>query len=150
MEYKAELLDGDELRATISSDLGFTRAHREIHIERVAFISRLLAKNGIIVLVSLISPYRKSRESARSTIENFIEVWVNCSLEVCQQRDTKGLYKLARAGKITNLTGVQDVYEPPTNPEITLNTEQENSVQCAQKILHYLEKASLVKSYTST
>jgi adenylylsulfate kinase len=145
-EYKAELLDGDELRATISSELGFSRADREIHINRVAFISRLLARNGIIVLVSLISPYRKSRQSARSTIENFIEVWVNCPLEVCQKRDPKGLYKLARAGKITNLTGVQDVYEAPINPEITLYTEHETPAQCAQKIIRYLEKTCLVKS----
>jgi adenylylsulfate kinase len=120
---KAEVLDGDELRRAISSELGFSKQDRETHARRVTYISQLLCRNGIITIVALISPFRSFREYARNLIgENFVEVWVNCPLETCLRRDPNGLYKKAQEGKILNLTGIQDPYEPPINPEVVLNT----------------------------
>lgn len=142
---KVEILDGDELRRNISSELGFSKEHREMHARRVAFIANLLSKNGIVTIVALISPFRSFREYARKLIgEKFVEVWANCSVETCHRRDPKGLYKKADEGKIHNLTGVQDPYEPPMNPEITINTEDESSEVCTEKIMDYLIKSKLV------
>jgi len=137
---KAEILDGDEIRSAISSELGFSKRDREIHPHRVIYLSKLLSKNGIVAVVALISPYRSIREYARQDLENFIEVWMNCSLETCMSRDPKGLYKNAKEGKVTNLTGIQDPYERPTNPEITLDTDANEPEGCAKIVLEYLQK----------
>jgi adenylylsulfate kinase len=142
---KVEVLDGDELRRTISSELGFSKQDRETHTKRVAYIAHLLARNGIITIVALISPYRSFREYARNLVKNsFVEVWINCSLETCNRRDPKGLYKKARDGKIGDLTGVQDPYEEPLNPEVVINTEEEDPRHCARKIIGYLESSNLI------
>ncbi|MGH9979290.1 MAG: adenylyl-sulfate kinase, partial [Nitrososphaeraceae archaeon] len=109
--FKVEFLDGDELRRTISSELGFSKEDRETHARRVAYLGQLLSRNGVITIVALISPYRAFREYARSLIGNFVEVWVHCSLETCIKRDPKGLYKNASRGSITNMTGIQAPYE---------------------------------------
>jgi adenylylsulfate kinase len=137
---KAELLDGDEVRKIISSELGFSKADREIHARRVIYLSKLLSRNGIIVVVALISPYRSIREEARKSLENFIEIWVKCSLQTCLSRDPKGLYKKAKEGKVTNLSGMQDPYEPPEHPEIILDTEIRDPEECCRIVLEYLSK----------
>jgi len=132
---RVETLDGDEVRKSLSPDLGFSRADRETHGRRVAYVSHLLSRNGIITIVALISPFRSVRDYARKLIGRFVEVWVKCPVETCRIRDPKGLYKDAAAGNISNLTGVQDPYEPPTNPEIVIDTEHETPDVCRNKIL---------------
>jgi len=133
--YRVETLDGDEVRKSLSPDLGFSRADREMHAKRVAYVSHLLARNGIVTIVALISPFHSVRAYARKLIGNFVEVWVKCSVDTCKIRDPKGLYKDAVAGKVSNLTGVQDPYEPPSNPEVIIDTEHETPDFCRRKIL---------------
>ncbi|MCI4323700.1 MAG: adenylyl-sulfate kinase [Thermoplasmata archaeon] len=120
--YHVELLDGDEIRKGLSADLGFDRKSREAHAGRVAFLAKLLARNGVIPIVTLISPYKTSRASARATIGRFVEVYVATPLTVCEQRDVKGLYKKARAGEIKDMTGVDDPFEVPDAPDVTVRT----------------------------
>jgi adenylyl-sulfate kinase len=138
--WYADLLDGDEIRLGISSDLGFDRKSRETHASRVAFLSKLLARNGAIPVVTLISPYRSSRADARKTIGRFVEVYVNTPLDVCEGRDVKGLYKKARAGQIKEMTGVDDPYEPPEHPEIVVDTMNLTPAQSAEFIVAALER----------
>lgn len=126
MGRKVELLDGDEVRKNLSSGLGFSKADRDANIARIAFVAKLLSRNGVIAITAAISPYRETREKARAEITNFVEVFVDCPLEVCEERDVKGLYKKARAGEIQQFTGISDPYEAPENPEITLHTDQES------------------------
>jgi len=136
-----EKLDGDVVRKTICKDLGFSAEDRQRNIERVTQVAKLLSKNQAAVLTSFISPYRHIREGARKEIgEHFLEVHVKCPLEVCIQRDTKGLYKKAIAGEIPNFTGISDPYEDPQSPEIVVETDKESIEQCTQKILGYLKK----------
>lgn len=137
---RVEFLDGDELRRTISSELGFSKEDRETHARRVAFLSQLLSRNGVITIVALISPYRSFREYARNMGGNFVEVWVKCSLETCIKRDPKGLYKSASQGDIRNMTGLQAPYEPPTNAEVIIDTEEEIPQMCAKRIISYVSK----------
>jgi len=120
-----ELLDGDEVRKGLSSDLGLSREDREEHARRVSYLAKVLARNGVISIVALISPYRTSRQRARELIGNqdFVEVYVRASLDTCERRDPKGLYAKARRGEITNMTGIQDPYEAPESPEILLDTQ---------------------------
>src|SRR5713226_8526594 len=122
---RVETLDGDEVRKNLSPDLGFSRLDRETHAKRVAYVSRLLSRNGVITIVALISPFQSVRDDARKLIGRFVEVWVKCSVETCRIRDPKGLYKRAADCKMSNLTGIQDPYEPPVNPEITVDTEHD-------------------------
>jgi adenylylsulfate kinase len=137
---RVEFLDGDELRRTISSELGFSKEDRETHARRVAFLSQLLSRNGVITIVALISPYRSFREYARKLGSNFVEVWVKCSLETCMKRDPKGLYKSASKGDIRNMTGIQAPYEPPTNAEVIIDTEEESPEKCAGRIVEYISR----------
>ncbi len=136
----AELLDGDEIRKGLSADLGFDRASREAHAGRVAFVAKLLARNGAVPIVALISPYRSSRARARETIGRFVEIYVNTPLEVCEQRDVKGLYRKARAGEIHEMTGVDDPYEAPERPEIVVDAVGLAPSQSADYILGELER----------
>lgn len=138
--WPVELLDGDEVRQGLSADLGFDRRSREAHAHRVTFVAKLLARCGAIPIVALISPYRTSRASARQMIGRFVEVYVNTPLEVCQSRDVKGLYRKARAGEIKEMTGVDDPYEPPENPELVVDTLSHTPVQSAEFILRELER----------
>lgn len=143
---KVELLDGDEVRKSLSPDLGFSKKDREIHAQRVAYLCKLLSRNGIVSIVSLISPYRASRLRAREHVgKGFIEIWAKCSLEECMNRDVKGLYKKALEGKISDMTGVQDPYEDPAENEITVDTEHSSIDKCAAKILHYLAERNFLK-----
>ncbi|MHA1594170.1 MAG: adenylyl-sulfate kinase [Candidatus Baldrarchaeia archaeon] len=144
MGLKVELLDGDEVRKWLSPEAGFSREDRERHLRRVAYVSKLLARNGVAVVASFVSPYRSIREEARRIIEQeglkFVEVYVKCSLEECIRRDPKGLYKKALSGEIKNMTGIQDVYEEPEKPEVIVDTEHENPEECSRKILETLRK----------
>lgn len=111
--YKVEVLDGDVVRTHLTKGLGYTKEDRDENIRRIGFVAHLLTRNGVIVIVSAISPYRAIREEIRAKIGNFVEVYVNAPLEVCEARDVKGLYKKARAGEIKMFTGIDDPYEPP-------------------------------------
>ncbi|MCM0590416.1 MAG: adenylyl-sulfate kinase [Gloeotrichia echinulata DEX184] len=138
--YKVEVLDGDILRQRLSKELGFSREHRTENIRRIGFVAQILTRNGIIVLVSAISPYREIRQEVRQQIGNFIEVYVNAPLEVCEQRDEKGLYKRARSGEISNFTGIDDPYEPPINPTVECRTDQESVAESVAKVWQKLEE----------
>jgi adenylyl-sulfate kinase len=138
--WYADLLDGDEIRLGLSADLGFDRKSRETHAGRVAFLSKMLARNGAIPVVTLISPYRTSRAQARATIGRFVEVYVDTPLAVCEARDVKGLYKKARAGQIHEMTGVDDPYEPPEHPEIVVDAVHRTPAESAEFILAELER----------
>lgn len=143
---KVELLDGDEVRRSLSPDLGFSKKDRKTHAQRVAYLCKLLSRNGIVPIVSLISPYRTSRRQAREHVgDRFVEIWTKCSLGTCMERDVKGLYRKAMEGKISDMTGVQDPYEEPVDNEITVDTEHNPADVCAAKILHYLVERNYLK-----
>jgi len=142
--WNVELLDGDEIRRGLSSDLGFDRSSREVHAQRVSFVAKLLARNGAIPIVALISPYRRSRARAREEIGRFVEIYVNTPLEVCEQRDVKGLYGKARAGQIREMTGVDDPYEPPEAPDLVVDAVRLTPRESAQFILRALEERGWV------
>jgi adenylylsulfate kinase len=133
------VLDGDEIRRRLNPDLGFSKRDRELNVERVAYLSHILSRSGIITIVALISPFRTSRDYARKLIGDFVEVWVKCSLETCKKRDPKGLYAKVKMGEITDFTGIDQDYEIPLNPEITLDTDKETVQQCSQRILQKLK-----------
>jgi adenylylsulfate kinase len=133
------VLDGDEIRRHLSPDLGFSKRDRELNVERIAYLSHILSRSGIITIVALISPFRASRDDARKLVGDFVEVWVKCSLETCKKRDPKGLYAKVVMGGITDFTGIDQNYEIPFNPEITLDTDKETSLQCSERILQKLK-----------
>jgi len=135
-----EILDGDEVRKTLSKDLGFSPEDRKEHNRRVIFVAQILSKNGVTTIVPLISPYRETRDFARKEIPNFVEVWVKASVDECKKRDPKGLYKKALAGEIKNLTGLQAPYEEPQNAEIILDTEKHNVEESVDLITITLKK----------
>lgn len=139
-----EILDGDEVRENLSRGLGFSKEDRDINVRRIAYVARLLTRHGAAVITAAISPYRETRDWARSQIGNFIEVYIDCPLEVCADRDVKGLYKKAFAGEIKHFTGVSDPYEPPTNPELVLKTHQETPAESAAKIIQFLEEQGYI------
>ncbi len=134
---QAQLLDGDEIRAKMPN-IGFTKEARIEHIKRVGLMASELQKSGIFAVAALVSPYSSAREFVRSVTRNMIEVYMATSLEVCEQRDVKGNYGKARTGEIANFTGVNDPYEAPLNPEITLDAKTKTPNQCGEAILHYL------------
>lgn len=136
-----EILDGDVIRANLSPDLGFDKKDRDLNIRRIAFVSQLLVRHGVGVMVAAISPYRDERDLARSIVgpERFIEVFVDCPLEVCIDRDVKGLYAKALAGEIQHFTGISDPYEPPLAPQLVLATHPETPDQSAARVVEYLE-----------
>ena len=143
--YKVELLDGDEVRKWLSPEAGFTREDRERHLRRVIYVSKLLARNGVIVLASFVSPYRSIRAEARRIIGDFIEVYVKCSLETVIKIDPKGLYTRALRGEIKHMTGIDDPYEEPENPEVIVDTEKDPPEENAKKILQKLEELGYIK-----
>ena len=115
---KIEILDGDIVRTHLSKGLGFTREDRDTNIKRIGFVCKLLSRNGVIAIAAAISPYREVRDFNRKEIGDFVEVFCHCPLDVCIERDVKGLYKKALAGEIKNYTGLDDPYENPLNPEV--------------------------------
>ncbi len=139
-----EVLDGDVVRRHLSQGLGFSRADRDANIERIAFVCQLLTRNGVAAIAAAISPYRATREQARKSIGGFVEVFVKCPVEVCTQRDIKGLYKKALAGEIQNFTGVNDPYEEPLSPEVVIETDKETPDESAGKIIVALEELGYI------
>ena len=135
------ILDGDQLRQGLSRDLGFSPAERRENVRRIAEVARLFNDAGLVAIVALISPYREDRAAARVTVgeSRFIETYLSASLEVCEGRDAKGLYARARAGGIAGFTGVSAPYEPPTAPEVTLDTERSSVDECVERLLGALE-----------
>jgi adenylylsulfate kinase len=134
-----EVLDGDIVRTNLTKGLGFSKDDRDENIRRIGFVSHLLSRNGVLVLVSAISPYRDIRDEVRDRIGDFVEVYVDAPLAVCEDRDVKGLYKRARAGEIKQFTGIDDPYEAPLNPEVHCRTDQETIEESAAKVLAQLE-----------
>jgi adenylyl-sulfate kinase len=146
-----ELLDGDEIRTNLSSGLGFSKADRDANIRRIGFVAKLLSRNGVIAITAAISPYIEIRDEVRREITSdgqnphrFVEVYVATPLEVCEQRDVKGLYKKARAGEIQQFTGISDPYEPPLHPEVTVSTVGETPEEDADQILRRLVELSIL------
>lgn len=133
-----EVMDGDEVRQNLTKGLGFSKADRDENIRRIGYVASLLTRHGVIVLVPVISPYREIRDEMRQKIGDFVEVFVNAPLAVCEQRDVKGLYKKARAGEIKQFTGIDDPYEPPLNPEVECRTDLETLAESVQKVLDCL------------
>jgi len=136
---RVEVLDGDEVRQRLNRDLGFSKDDRDENIRRIAFVARLLARNGVIVITAAISPYRQVRDEAKREIGRFVEVYVKCPLDVCINRDVKGLYRRALAGEVSNLTGISDPYEEPVNPELVVETNQEGPETSVGRMLAKLE-----------
>jgi adenylylsulfate kinase len=136
---RVEVLDGDIVRTNLSKGLSFSRDDRNINVLRIGFVANLLTRNGVAVIVSAISPYKEARDQVRRRIIDFVEVFVDAPLEVCAERDVKGLYKKAFDGEIKQFTGVSDPYEPPSAPDLTLKTEEEEPYESARKVLEKLE-----------
>ena len=141
------LLDGDNLRMGMNSDLGFTERDRQENIRRAGELAKVLVDAGVVVIVALISPYQKDRQMVRQIMNDgeFIEVYVNCPLEVCAQRDPKGLYKKVKAGAIKNFTGFDSPYEEPVNPELNIQTDKVSVQQGTQQVISYLEARGLIQ-----
>src|SRR6266567_4247906 len=135
-----EILDGDIVRTHLSKGLGFSREDRDTNIKRIAFVCGLLTRNGVICISAAIAPYRDARAWARQEIGNFMEVYVKCPIEVCRQRDVKGLYKLVDEGKLTGFTGVDDPYEEPEHPELVVETNKESIEESIGRIFAKLEE----------
>jgi adenylylsulfate kinase len=142
---KLEVLDGDVVRENLSKGLGFSKEDRDTNIRRIAFVANLLSRNDVPVITAAISPYREIRNEAREMMgDRFIEAYVKASVEVCEERDVKGLYAKARAGEIKEFTGVSDPYEPPEDPELVIETEQQSPEESARQILNFLEERQLI------
>lgn len=142
---KVERLDGDIIRnGKLSNDLGFSKEDRDKNINRITFVSKLLSRNGIAVLASFVSPYRKTRQMIRESVTNFIEVLVYCNADECARRDVKGMWAKAKRGEIKNFTGYDDPYEIPYKCEIILDTENYSVEECVNKIIRYLNKRKLI------
>ena len=137
---KVERLDGDIVRQSLTRDLGFSKEDRDRNIERVTFVAKLLTRNGVATLCSFISPYVNRRRESRQEIGNFCECYVECPLETLIERDVKGLYTKALAGEIQNFTGISHPYEPPPNPEITVNSATQTVQESTAVILRRLEE----------
>jgi len=144
---KLEVLDGDIVRENLSKGLGFSKEDRDTNIRRIAFVADLLSRNDVPVITAAISPYREIRDEARKKMgERFIEIYTKAPLEVCEERDVKGLYAKARAGEIKEFTGISDPYEPPKSPELEIETDKQSPEESAQRILDYLEGRGLIPS----
>jgi adenylylsulfate kinase len=143
---KVEILDGDEVRENLSKGLGFSKEDRDTNIRRIGYVANLLARNGCVSITAAISPYREIRDECRKIAQApFIEIFVDAPLDVVEARDTKGLYKKARAGIIKQFTGISDPYEPPHKAEIVVKTGDESIEESAGKILKYLSAKTLIR-----
>ena len=135
-----EVLDGDIVRTNLTKGLTFSKEDRDTNVRRIGFVCDLLTRNGVIVLVAAISPYRAIRDEVRQKIGNFMEVYVSAPVEVCEARDVKGLYAKARTGEIKQFTGISDPYEPPTNPEVNCETHKETLEESVNKVIAQMEE----------
>jgi len=140
-----ELLDGDEVREYLSKGLGFSKEDRDTNIRRIGYVCELLSRNGVVAIAAAISPYRAVREEVRARIANFIEVYMECPVEVLAERDVKGLYRKALAGEIPQFTGVSDPYEPPAAPEVTIHSSLETPEASVERIWSVLVERGLVE-----
>ena len=138
--WRVEVLDGDEVRERLSRGLGFSKADRDENIRRIAYVAKLITRCGGVAVTCAISPYRALREEARQEIGRFVEVYVQCPLDVCIARDVKGLYAKALRGEVPAFTGVSDPYEEPLTPEVTVETDRERPEESLAKILRRLEE----------
>ena len=141
---KVELLDGDIVRTNLSQGLGFSQEDRNTNVRRIGFVCELLSRNGVIVVVAAISPYRAAREDVKAKIGNFLEVYVECPVEVLTSRDVKGLYKKALTGELANFTGISDPYEPPENPDVVVHSDTETVSESVDRIWRELERRELI------
>ncbi|WP_427159956.1 adenylyl-sulfate kinase [Aliinostoc sp. HNIBRCY26] len=142
--YSVELLDGDVVRTHLSQGLGFSKQDRDTNVRRIGFVANLLSRHGIIAIAAAISPYREVREELKQTTTNFIEIYVQAPLAVCESRDVKGLYAKARAGEIKHFTGISDPYEAPINADIICQTDKFTVAECVNQVLDYLETQGLI------
>lgn len=143
---KVEVLDADIVRRELSPELGFEKKDRDLNTKRLTFIGKLLSRNGVACLIAASASYREFRDRARNEIENFVECWVKCPMEVCQQRDPKGLYARAARGEISNVEGIHQPYEEPLNPEVVLETDKESPAECVAKVMATLERLGYLNS----
>jgi adenylyl-sulfate kinase len=141
---KVELLDGDIVRTHLSKGLGFSREDRDENIRRIGFVCELLARNGVIAIAAAISPYREVRRSVRARIPNFVEVFMECPVDVLIGRDVKGLYKKALSGEIEHFTGISDPYEAPETPELTVHSSLETPEQSVDRVWRTLKSLGLI------
>jgi len=144
--FKVEVLDGDEVRENLSDGLGFTKEDRDKNIKRIGYVCKLLSRNGVVAIGAAISPYRATRDAIRKEIGDFVEVYVRCPLEVCEQRDYKGIYSRFRSGKIQHVAGLDDPYEEPLAPEVILETHLHPPEECASKVITALEELGYIGS----
>jgi adenylyl-sulfate kinase len=141
---RVERLDGDVVRESLTKDLGFSKEDRDTNIERVTFVAKLLSRNNVAVLASFISPYEGTRNMVRDEVTNYIEVFVDAPVEVCEERDVKGMYAKARAGVIKNFTGISDPYEDPQQPDIHVETHKETVEESVAKVIQWLEENQFI------
>lgn len=141
-----EILDGDVVRENLSKGLGFSEEDRNTNIRRIAFVAHLLQRNGTFVITAAISPYKAIRDEARSMIKDFVEVFADAPLEVCEERDVKGLYAKARAGEIKGFTGIDDPYEAPENAEVVLKTGEHSPEESAQQVIDKLIELKFIEA----
>lgn len=139
------ILDGDNVRYGLNSDLGFSDKDRVENIRRLGEVAKLFVDAGVITLTAFISPFIKDRDSVREKLSDlFIEVYVRCPIDVCEKRDPKGLYKKARNNEIKDFTGIDSPYEEPINPELVVDSSRDNPIECADKIYNYLKENKLI------
>ena len=145
-KHQAYILDGDNIRHGLNKNLGFSPEDRTENIRRIGEVAKLFTEANIITIAAFVSPYREDRDNARKLLDHggFIEIYVKCSLEVCEARDTKGLYKKARAGEVKDFTGISAPYEEPLHPELTIDSSKLSVEESTRAILNYLEKKSYV------
>jgi len=146
-KHQAYILDGDNIRHGLNKNLGFSPEDRSENIRRIGEVAKLFTDANIITITAFISPYRQDRDNARKLFKagEFIEIYVKCPLEVCEQRDTKGLYKKARKGEVKEFTGISAPYEEPLNPELTIDTSKMSIEESTRTIIAYLEEKGYVK-----
>jgi len=144
--HKVELLDGDVVRTHLSKGLGFSKEDRDTNIRRIGWVCQVLSRNGVVAIAAAISPYRVIRDEMREHIGRFVEVYMECPIETLAERDVKGLYKQALAGKLNHFTGVSDPYEPPLHPEVTCYSDgRETPEQSASKLIAKLERLGYIE-----
>ena len=149
--WRVEILDGDEIRASLNPELGFTKADRNINVHRIAYIANLLSRNGIVAIVAAISPYRAARREARRMHEGrFIEVHVDCGVDELIRRDSKGLYAKAVRGELGMVTGISDIYQKPNRPDIRVHTDMQTVDESSREILTWLVQNGLTQTCEST
>jgi adenylyl-sulfate kinase len=139
-----EVLDGDEVREHLCKGLGFSKQDRDTNIRRIGYVAKLLARNGVVAITAAISPYKDIRDEVRGWHDRFVEVYVKAPVDILKERDVKGMYKKALAGEMKHFTGVDDPYEPPKNPEVVVETDQETVDESVNKIIRTLELMSYV------